>query len=248
MPTRRELEEQIVEFSHRLYGKGWVANHDGNISAHLGNGRILATPTSVSKGDVDRRTLIVVDEKGSVVSGSRKAFSELDLHLYIYRHRPDVHAVIHSHAPHATALAVAGIDVQAQMMPEPVVSLGAQIPLVAYAPPKTPECTLNLGPYIDDVDAVTLENHGVLSWGPDLETAFLRMELVEHLARIQLISQQVGGARTLPETEIAPLLASRAKAGLGKAGREAKKETPAEPVGAVVREEVARALHEKGVI
>lgn len=220
--TRRALEDELVRVSHRLHDNGWVANHDGNVTARLPDGRILATPTAVSKGDVQRDWLIVVDEQGKKLSGRRQSFSEMALHLYVYRQRPDVRAVVHSHAPHATALAVAGIEIQSTMLPEPVVSLGDRIPLVPYAAPKTSGFTLNLQPFVDDVDAVTLEHHGVLTWGADLEHALLRMELVEHLARIQLLSMGVsgGGVRSIPRADVEPLLASRTKAGLGKAGRQ----------------------------
>ncbi|MEZ4270956.1 MAG: class II aldolase/adducin family protein [Myxococcota bacterium] len=120
--TRRILEEQMVRVSHRMHQAGWVANHDGNVTARLPEGRFLATPTAVSKGDVQRSWLIVVDENGKRVGGLRKPFSELELHLYIYRRRPDVGVVLHSHAPCATALAVAGIAVCPRMLAEPVVS------------------------------------------------------------------------------------------------------------------------------
>lgn len=253
--TRRQLEDRLVAVSRRLHERGWVANHDGNVTARLADGRLLATPTAYSKGDINRGCLIVLDEEGAMVSGKHRPFSELNLHLFVYRARPDVQAVLHSHAPHATALAVAGIPVEPRMLAEPVVSLGQRIPLIPYAAPKSPESTLNLQPVVQEVDAVTLENHGVLTWGPDLETAFLRMELVEHLARIQLLAQAAGGVRTVPEHDVPALLQARAKAGLGPEGRaaitpapEAAPAAPAAPVASsanvreVVEQEIARVL------
>ncbi|HSI02853.1 MAG: class II aldolase/adducin family protein [Myxococcota bacterium] len=217
--TRRALEDQIVAFSHRLHTAGWVANHDGNITVRLASDRFLATPTGVSKAAVCRDQLIVVDGAGKVVSGSSKPFSEIELHLYVYRHRSDVRSVMHAHPPTATGFAVAGIPILTTMMAEPVVSLGAEIPLVAYARPRTPEATGNLAHAIEDADAVMLANHGALSYGPDLETAYLRMELVEHLAKIQLVARQMGGAREIPSGDVNKLLESRTNAGLGRAGR-----------------------------
>lgn len=250
MATRRQLEEQLVHTSHAVHTRGWVANHDGNLSLRLGDGRFLATPTAMSKGAVGLADLIVVDAAGKVVAGRRKAFSELALHLFIYRQRPDVAAVIHAHPPTATGLAVAGVAVRPTLLAEPVVSLGATIPLVPYARPKSPEWTLNMAPHLADADVLLLENHGVVAYGPDLETAFLRLELVEHLARIQLAAAQMGGARDIPDADVAPLLASRTKAGLGRAARAASAaatQTRAdlgERTRAVVADEVARALHD----
>lgn len=217
--TRRSLEDQIVDYSHRLHRAGWVANHDGNVTMRLAPDRFLATPTGVSKAAVCREQLIVVDGAGKVVSGSSKPFSEIELHLYVYRHRHDVRAVVHAHPPTATGFAVAGIPVMTSMMAEPVVSLGAEVPLVQYARPRSPEATLNLGKYLDDADALLLANHGAITYGPDLETAFLRMELIEHLAKIQMVARQVGGVREIPPGDVQKMLESRTNAGLGRAGR-----------------------------
>lgn len=247
MATRRQLEDELVDVSHALHAVGWVANHDGNVTVRLGAGRYLATPTAVSKADVTRASLILVDDRGAVVSGTRKPFSELALHLAIYRARPDVEAVVHAHPPAATGLSVAGIQVRTTMLAESVVSLGATIPMVPYAAPKTPEWTASLIPAVDDADAVLLENHGVITCGPDLETAYLRMELVEHLAKIQLAAHQAGLVRDIPSSDVDPLLQARTKAGLGKAARQG---APAPPqiirpvpdVESIIVEEIGRAL------
>jgi L-fuculose-phosphate aldolase len=254
MPTRRQLEDELIACSHRLHQNGWVANHDGNITVRLDGGGFLATPTAISKADVAKENLIVVDDGGKVIRGTRKAFSEVALHLFIYRQRPDVRAVIHSHSPYATALSVAGVEVLPTMLAEPVVSLGDRIPLVPYAKPKSPESTLNMQPFLADYDALVLERHGVMAYGSDLETAYLRMELVEHLARIQSIAAQAGGIREIPSEDTQALLAARTKAGLGSAGRQkstnpaSKAQTSpsnAEPsVQGVIRDEIRRALQD----
>lgn len=234
--TRRQLEDQVVDFSQRLHRSGWVANHDGNVTVRLGADRFLATPTALSKACVTREQLIVVDGAGKVVSGTKKPFGELELHLAVYRARADVQAVLHAHPPTATGFAVAGHELVPAIMAEPVVSLGAVIPLVPFARPRTPQATAALVPALDDADALLLAQHGVLTVGPDLETAFLRMELVEHLAKITLVANQLGGARMLPAADIEPLLEARAKAGLGKAAR------IAESLPTLVLDEVKRAL------
>jgi L-fuculose-phosphate aldolase len=244
-----------VDCSHRLHARGWVANHDGNLTVRVAEGRYLATPTAVSKADVGRQCLIVVDEQGQVVSGAGRPFSELAIHLYVYRQRPDVAAIVHAHPPTATGFSVAGLRLLPAMMPEPVVSLGATIPLVPYAAPNTAEWTTNIGPHLVDADAILLEHHGVFTFGPELETAFLRMELVEHLARIQLAAHQAGLVREIPAEHVEQLLVARARAGLGQEAREdperSATEQPSRPgsgngsaseVRSLVREEVGRAL------
>lgn len=208
------LRRDLASLSASLHARGWVANHDGNVSARLGEDRFLATPTALSKRVITPEMAIVVDTQGNVVSGSRKVFSEFALHRAVYAARPDVGWVVHAHPPVATGWAVAGEPFfDPPFLAEPVVSLGRAIPLVPFLAPGA-----DLGPltvWLGEVDAVLLGNHGVLTVGPDAETALLRMELVEHLAKIALTARQVGGARPLPDSVVEQLLASRRKAGLG---------------------------------
>jgi L-fuculose-phosphate aldolase len=87
---------------------------------------------------------------------------------------------------------------------------------VPFAAPGAPACAA-LAPFVLGHDAVLIANHGVLTWGADAEQAYLRMELVEHLARIALAAAQAGGVKPLPESAVGPLLEARRKAGLGLA-------------------------------
>ncbi len=210
-----ELRQQMVGYSRRLHAAGWVANHDGNLSARLRAGRFLCTPTATSKADVALAALLEVDDGGKRVAGTSKPFGEIGLHLTVYRHRADVAAVIHAHPPHATALACSGVNlIERPFIAEAVVSLGTSIPLVPFAVPGPAACEA-LAAVVGKVDAALLGGHGVIAWGKDLEQAYLRMELVEHLARIALAAQVVGGVQGLPEAAVAGLLEARRKAGLG---------------------------------
>ncbi|GDX79608.1 aldolase [Deltaproteobacteria bacterium] len=212
------LARQVAALCQDLHARAWVANHDGNVSVRLGDGRFLASPTAVSKRDVRPESLVVVDGEGKVVQGTRRVFSEMALHLAAYRARPDVSWVVHAHPPHATAWAVAGESFwDAPFLAEAVVSLGDSVPLVSYAMPGSSTAALEAA--ISRADAVLLGNHGVLTVGPDAETALLRMELVEHLARIAALARPLGGARPLPAEDVAKLLDARRKAGLGPEGR-----------------------------
>ncbi len=210
------LARQVSALCQDLHVRGWVANHDGNVSTRMADGRLLASPTAISKRDVRPEMLVVLDRDGKVVQGTRRVFSEIALHLAVYRARPDAAWVVHAHPPHATAWAVAGESFwDAPFLAEAVVSLGDSIPLVAYALPGASTSALETA--MGRADAVLLGNHGVLTIGPDAETALLRMELVEHLARIAALARPLGGARPLPAGDVAILLEARRKAGLGPA-------------------------------
>lgn len=222
------LRAQLAEVARHLHAAGWVANHDGNVTARDG-ARFIATPTATSKRLIEHRDLIELDGKGQVV-GSGRAFGELGLHLAVYERRPDVGAVLHAHPPSATAISASrGNPIERPFIAEALVSLGPRIPKLAYAQPGD-AARATLAPWCELVDAVLLGNHGVLAWGRDLEAALLRLELVEHLAKIAIAAAPLGGIEPLPAAAIPPLLAARAKAGLGRAADRAV-ETAAQLLG-----------------
>jgi L-fuculose-phosphate aldolase len=211
----RPLRVQIAEAARWMHTAGWVANHDGNITARDG-ARFIATPTATSKRLIGERDLIEVDAKGQVV-GHGRVFGEIGLHLTVYERRPDVGCVVHAHPPHATAISASrGNPIERPFIAEAVVSLGPRIPRLAYAQPGD-AARAALAPWCELVDAVILGNHGVIAWGADPEQAMLRLELVEHLARIAIAAAPLGGVEPLPDAAIAPLIAARAKAGIGRA-------------------------------
>lgn len=213
------LPARVAAMARELHARGWTANHDGNVTARDG-ARYVATPTATSKRLITERSLIELDAAGKVI-GNGKVFGEINLHLAVYERRPDVGAVVHAHPPYATAIACApgGTDdhpIAKPFIAEAVVSLGPAIPRIPFAAPG-PAAAQALAPWCELVDAALLGNHGVIAWGADLEQAFLRLELVEHLARIAVAAVPIGGVAPLPAVAIAPLLAARAKAGLGRA-------------------------------
>src|SRR5690606_29486690 len=142
-------------------------------------GRILATPTGLSKRAIDREMLLIVDESGRVVRGRMKPFSEMGLHLIVYRARPDVGAVVHAHPPHATAWGLASEPLPS-FLPEAVVSIGEEVPVVPLAMPGR-DAEDALEPLVRGHDVVLLQGNGVFAWGDDVEQALLRLELAEHL-------------------------------------------------------------------
>ncbi|HUQ03225.1 MAG TPA: class II aldolase/adducin family protein [Kofleriaceae bacterium] len=222
------LRTQLAQYAQELHVRGWVANHDGNLTVRDG-ARWLATPTATSKRKVTERGVLELDTAGKVV-GAGKVFGEIGLHLAVYHRRPDVGAVIHAHPPYATAIAcarggAADHPIARPFIAEAFVSLGPIVPRTTPAPPGEPAVAA-LAPWCEDVDAVLLGGHGVMAWGADLEQALLRLELVEHLARIAITAAPIGGVEPLPEAWVPALLAARAKAGIGKAADRAVQFAP----------------------
>lgn len=211
----KELREQIIYYSHLLDQKGWVANHDGNITVRLGSSGLAATPTSRQKRDLLEEDVLETDQDGKKIAGHGGVFSEIAVHARIYKARSDIQAVVHAHCPAATSVGCANQEMLTTAIPEAVVSLGPGVPLVGLCLPNSPALWSELDPLLPHYNAVMIGGNGVFSWGKNLEQAFLRLELVEHLARILLGSIPLGGPRLLEPEQVAALLKKRADGGLG---------------------------------
>jgi len=212
--TSALLEDQhrreICRIGRWLYERGYIVAGEGNLSVRLDAERILTTPTCVNKGMMAPEDLVIMDMEGTHLQGDRKISSEAAMHLLFYRMRPDVNAICHSHPPTATGFAVAGLGLDQALLPEVIVGLG-KVPLVRYATPGTPDLSAALEPYVPHYDALLLANHGATTCGPDLLTAFFRMETLEHFAKITLAAKLVGEPQLLSTREVAKLMAARAK-------------------------------------
>ncbi len=211
------MKKDLAQFGERLYQRGLVAGTDGNLSARLSDGRIMITPSGLPKGFLSPEDMVVVDENGKILQGSRKPSSEMPMHLFVYRNRPDINSCIHSHAPYLTAFAIAGIQLAANILPEIVLSVG-NIPLTAYAPPGTEEVAKSLEPHIEQNNAFALRNHGLLTIGHSLEEAYNRHETVEHYARIVYLARKLGELQNIPSDDFQRLEKMRRK--LDEAWRE----------------------------
>ncbi len=210
LKTEDEHRRDICLVGRWIHGREYVAATDGNISVRLDNQRVLATPTLMSKGMMEPDDLVIVDYQGNKVSGRRNASSEIAMHLLIYRRRPDVNAVVHAHPPTATGYAAAGLALNQALISEVVLALGC-IPLAVYGTPGTPELSQALSPLVAQYDAILMANHGVVTYGHDLLTAFMRMETVEHFARISLVTQLLGRQTLLSREEVEKLGEAREK-------------------------------------
>jgi L-fuculose-phosphate aldolase len=207
------IREAICEIGRRVYQRGWVASNDGNISARLGPNEFLISPSGVSKGSLTPDGLMLVDAQGSPLNGGGKVSTEWRMHQKIYERRPEIGGVVHTHAPHATAFAVAGLALDLPVLPELVYGLGA-VPLVPYALPGSGELYEAIDPFVGKADALLLKNHGLVTCGKDVWAAYFHHESVEHSALIQILASQIGNVDTLTRAQVAQLKAARDAAGL----------------------------------
>ncbi len=205
--TELQHRHDICIVGRWLYEQGFVPSTDGNLSVRLAENRILTTPAGTCKGRLDPCDAVITDLEGRRLEGHGEPSTELGMHLLIYRQRRDVHAVCHAHPPIATGFAAAGISLEKPLIAEMVVNLGP-VPLAPYAEPGSCELRASLEPFVGQHDAILMANHGVVTCGPDLLTAFRRMECVEHCARITLVTELLGKQSLLSSRDVEKLLAA----------------------------------------
>ena len=202
-----DVREQACDVCHKMWQLGWVAANDGNVSVKLGDDLFMATPTGISKSFITPEKLILIDHEGKVVEGAEgyKPSSEIKMHLRCYRERDDVGAVVHAHPPVATGFACAGKSLDSYCMIETVIAIGS-VPLTPYGTPSTMEVPEAITPYLKEHDVMLLQNHGALTVGCNLLTAYYRMESLELNAKIVLNATLLGGAQEIPGPQIDKLM------------------------------------------
>lgn len=193
--TASAVARRMAQCCRQLAERGLIAGQDGNLSVRLGRDRVLVTPAGVIKALVGPLDMVEVDLRGRRRRGRRNPTTELDLHLRILTRRPDVGAVVHAHPPVATGFAVAGRSFHL-VLPELILQCG-EVPLVPYGTPGTPELGDRLEPYLVGHDAWLLANHGAVTVGATLDAAWIRMESLEHGARIIWHARALGGVNEL---------------------------------------------------
>lgn len=211
------LIQNIVRICQKLDGKGFVANHDGNVSVRFDD-LFLATPTAESKSAINSDMIITLDQEGKKVEGFGKPFSEMKLHLAAYNARPEIGAVVHAHPPFASALGLCGASLEVQL-PEAVISIGHIIPCAPFAMPGDSSNDQIIAESLSEADVFMMPGNGVLAVGADLEQAYLRLELLEHVAKIDFYARQMGEPMRLTDDQLRTLLEKRAQLGLGPQNR-----------------------------
>src|SRR3954453_22554465 len=213
LSTESSLRADIVEVGRRMYARGYTASNDGNISVRLDAHRLLMTPKSVCKGFMTPDMMCVTDLDGKKLEGERDPSSEALMHLEVYRQRPDVHAVVRAHPPIATGFAVAGIPLTRAVLAEVLTTLGS-IPIAEYATPSTAELPDAVRHYIKAHDGMLLANHGALTVGGDLMSAYYKMETIEHFAKISLVARLLGRENLIAREEVDRLQGLRGTYGI----------------------------------
>jgi L-ribulose-5-phosphate 4-epimerase len=200
-----QLKEQICQLHLELPKNGLVKWTGGNVSARdAETGYVVIKPSGVRYEDLKAEHLVIVDLEGKRVEGALKPSSDTASHLYIYRHRRDIHGIVHTHSPYATAFAALGkpIPVYLTAMAD---EFGGPIPCGGFALIGGEEIGQVVVESIGDSPAVLLKNHGVFTVGPTAEAAVKAAVMVEDVARTVWIALQVGQPDEISPADVARL-------------------------------------------
>ncbi len=201
---KRAIKEEIANMGKRLYERRLNGGYGGNISVK-DEDVIYITPSGLPKDVLQYSDIIVMDFKGNILEGTGKPSSEMLFHILIYKTREDVNAIIHSHPPLATGFAIAGREIPAGIHEESTIVLG-NVPVLPYEITSSKELAKNVSNALSKFNAALLANHGAITVGDTLETAFRRMEELENLCEMILVAGALGRVNKIPQEKLKALL------------------------------------------
>lgn len=198
-----EERRQVVEISRKMVEKGLVVGTAGNVSLRLKDpsGLIAITPSGRYYDLLNEEDIVVVDFEGGVVDGRLAPSIETMLHIGIYKARPKINAIIHTHSVFASILAVAGSEIP-PILDEQIISIGGEIKVAPYALPGSKELASNVVATLGNRNAVLLANHGVVAVGRELREAFTIAEMVEKTAKIYFGALLLGKVNLIPSEAV----------------------------------------------
>ena len=200
-----ELRQVICDLHMELPRNHLVTWTGGNVSGRdPDTGYVVIKPSGVRYEEMKPEHMVVVDLQGQIIEGDLKYSSDTASHLYIYRHRPDVGGVVHTHSPYATAFAAVGqpIPVCLTAMAD---EFGGTIPCAGFALIGGEEIGRQVVEHIGDSPAVLLKNHGVFTLGPTPLAAVKAAVMVEDVARTVWLAKQLGEPDVIPEEAVRSL-------------------------------------------
>ncbi len=196
-----KYKKEVASFMRRLYQHGLTTTSGGNISMKISENEILITPSQTDKGRMKLTEIIALQLDGTYLSKHLKPSMESGIHLEIYKQRPDIQAIVHAHPVNATSFAVAKKPINCGIMGESRAILGTPV-FATYALMGSKELALNVAFAFKNSNVVLMENHGIITGGATLLEAFDRMEVLESCARINLLTNYLGGVIGLNKDQL----------------------------------------------
>ncbi|MGC9321777.1 MAG: class II aldolase/adducin family protein [Kosmotogaceae bacterium] len=198
--NRDELASLVLDACKRMEDRGMTVGTWGNISVRVDDETFLITPSGMSYGSLKIDDIVMADMNGNTIDSKRKPSIEHALHRTIYRHRPDVGAVIHTHPQYSTAFAIARKDIPA-VSEELIQIIGEGVKCAEYALPGTEELAANVVSALGNNNAALVANHGAVCVGDDLSDAFKVAEVLEKSAKTIIMATILGTPKVISHDE-----------------------------------------------
>jgi L-fuculose-phosphate aldolase len=189
----RELREEVAATAQRTIVSGLVTGTSGNVSARTPDGDVLITPSGLDYSVLEPEDVVLVDLAGNLLEGELAQSSETPMHTGIYRARPEVGGIVHTHAPYATALACLGWEIPPVHYMLATLSDEGRVPLAGYATYGTEELARHCGEALGSAHhACLLRNHGTIAVGESVSRAYARTEVLEEMAALYYRTRVAG--------------------------------------------------------
>jgi L-fuculose-phosphate aldolase len=214
--TPAPVRQQVAAASRRLAAEGLVLGTAGNVSARRGE-EVAITPTGAVLAELEPEQVSVVDLDGRQVEGELAPTSELDLHLGVYR-RYDAGAVVHTHAPMATALSCV-LEGELPCVHYQMLALGGAVPVARYATFGTPELAQSVLDALEGRSAALMANHGAIVHAQELDAAVDLSLLLEWACTVYWRAAQVGEPRALGDEQLQAVVDAVVSRGYGTTKR-----------------------------
>ena len=200
-----ELCAELAFYARKMYDSHLVQATQGNLSARdPESGYICLTPSGADYQLLTPEDIVVVDENGTVVEGKRRPTVETPVHTLILRRRRDIHCVMHTHSPYATAFGVVYQPIPV-VLSDSAIYLGREVPIAPYFTSGTPEFAELVANTLRDGSAVIWGNHGAMVVGVNLPLTFSIAHALEDTAKVYAIAKQLGNPVLLSQEEVIKL-------------------------------------------
>jgi len=200
-----DLKRRVCELNRALAAEGLVAMTSGNVSGRdPETNRVVIKPSGVSFDELRPEDMVVQDTDGAVLDGALKPSVDSKTHLYIYRHRPDVHGIVHTHSNYATAFAALGRPIPVYLTAH-ADEFGAEIPVGCFCPIGEEDIGREVVRSIGSSKAILMSNHGVFTVGKDPEGAFKSAVMLEDIAKTTYLALRMGRPKPIPEDKVQQL-------------------------------------------
>ena len=194
-----DLKKQVLEYAQRGYAQGLMAGTSGNLSVRFEKDKLVITPSGINYLTMTERDVMVIDLDGNIIEGPHRPSTEWPMHAEIYKNRPDVDSVVHTHSPYATAFSVINEPIPLVLI-EMVLFLLREVPVAPVATQGTPDVGVGVVNALGtDGVACLMQNHGALTVGKTLEEAYIRSEYLEDSAKICHMARAIGTPTVMPE-------------------------------------------------